>query len=236
MKPFIKVLGSLLLCSLPIIGFAQIDIGGALLRGAVQGVSNSISNSSSSSPIASKKTAIDEGFPEPTRIELRMMQSRKFDKPSSQVLKSIIELHKDKNVYCGGRDIIFNFVGLRYGDMQMKTKNGIKQSVYKGYFKSYEAISPGFINCANGYQFELTADALVKADGSEFVYDDYNELVTQSSLGNFPDKPKTTIVRLRIINPDRKQSYNPERYQGAFKEIADGLFVDAIQLNPTEMK
>lgn len=185
------------------------------------------------------KKVIEENFPQPSRLELRAMQTRKFNKPSGQIIKSIIELNKDRDISCSGADITFGFVGLRYGDPRWKTsKEGIKQEIYKGYFKSFEAIYPGVINCANGYQFELTVDPIANADGSEFVYDDFRELSkwTGYAAYNYPGKPKTTIVRLRIKKSDGKQSFNPERYQEVFKEIADGVFVDAIQLTPAEMQ
>jgi hypothetical protein len=179
----------------------------------------------------------EENFSQPSRLELRAMQTRKFNKPSGQIIKSIIELNKDRDISCSGADITFGFVGLRYGDPRWRTsKEGIKQEIYKGYFKSYGALYPGVVNCVNGYQFELTVDPVANSDGSEFIYDDYQQLATWAMGGNFPDKPKTTIVRLRINKSDGKQSFNPQRYQEAFKEIADGLFVDAIQLTPAEMQ
>ena len=215
------------------------DLSGALLDGLYKGITAPLPPAQNSNTNEIKTNVIvDEGFPEPSRLELKAMQTRKFNKPSSQVFKSIIELYKDKDISCYGNDIYFRFKGLR-GDMRMVDVPGApgsKQGVYKGYFKSYEPRTLGAVNCINGLEFELSTNPVVKPDGSEFVYQDYNKLVAMMSDGSFPDKPKTTIVRLRIKNSNGKQSYNPERYQKIFKDIADGLFVDAIQLTPAEMQ
>ena len=45
---------------------------------------------------------------------------------------------------------------------------------------------------------------------------------------------KFTILRARIY-VNTVQSENPARYQRLFKEIADSLFIDAIEINPAVM-
>lgn len=45
---------------------------------------------------------------------------------------------------------------------------------------------------------------------------------------------KFTILRARIY-VNTVQSENPARYQRLFKDIADSLFIDAIEINPARM-
>jgi len=57
---------------------------------------------------------------------------------------------------------------------------------------------------------------------------------------NYPESTTTTL-RVRVSDfsigsPTETQSTNPAFYSKIFKEIADGLFIDAIELTPAEMQ
>ena len=80
---------------------------------------------------------------------------------------------------------------------------------------------------------------------------DNEESVTNNSIPSYqesnPNNNTETYVRLRInwsedayrgvsVGLATKQTTNPIFYQGNFKELADGLFIDAIQLTPAEMQ
>jgi hypothetical protein len=57
---------------------------------------------------------------------------------------------------------------------------------------------------------------------------------------NYPESTTTTL-RVRVSNflnrsQGEAQSTDPAVYNKIFKEIADGLFIDAIELTPAEMQ
>ena len=52
---------------------------------------------------------------------------------------------------------------------------------------------------------------------------------------NYPANTQT-IVRIRLSSSSNPQIADPTVYSRIFKEIADGLFIDAIQLTPAEMQ
>ena len=178
----------------------------------------------------------------PSRLELRAMQTRKFNKPPQVVAASIIELYKDSNMQCSSRNVSYKLIDYRMGPLEMipmPSVPGGKVGNYKHYFKGIEVANPGVVRCANGDSYELRTDPVKRQDGKEFVLNntEFNALALKLNYGgDFADMPKTTIVRVRIVNDDKKQSTDPEKYQILFKKIANGLFVDAIELNPTEMQ
>jgi hypothetical protein len=138
-------------------------------------------------------------FKRVTPIELRVLQTRKFNKPIAEVNKAIETNCKDKNG-SGGRFL-------------------------KCYWWPFE-----------GYYYD----------------DRFRKLIRLTYLVEYdasPDKHSpqdSTIVRMRIyfIKGERQgvrilnepQVTNPAYYQREFKDLADALFVSAIELTPTEMQ
>jgi len=113
--------------------------------------------------------------PPPSRIELKLIQTRRFNKSVREVNEAIIGLNKDQNIRC---QLIFS------------------------------------IKCG-----------LVEYETSEMQI-----------RGNDTSALPATEVRIRIRNKFDRQIYSIENYQALFKELADGLFVDSIQLNPAQMQ
>lgn len=179
---------------------------------------------------------------EPSRLELRAMQTRRFAKTPQVVATSIIELYKDNNLRCSRTNVSYKLIGYRMGPLEMIPTPGVpggKTGNYKHYFKGIEVANPGVIRCANGDAYELQSDPVLPHDGKEFVLNntEYSALVLKLNYGGeFTNMPNSTIVRVRIMSDHEKQSTDPKTYQNLFKKLADGLFVDAIQLNPVEIQ
>lgn len=137
-------------------------------------------------------------FKSASSVELRVLQTRKFNKPIAEVNKAIETNCKDRN----GSSI--------------------------RYFKCYWPF--------DGYYYD----------------DRFRQLIRLTYLVEYdasPDKhspQESTIVRIRIyfVKGERQsvrmlnepQVTNPAYYQREFKDLADALFVSAIELNPTEMQ
>jgi len=113
--------------------------------------------------------------PPPSRIELKLIQTRRFNKSVREVNEAIIGLNKDKNIRC---DLI-------------------------------SSIKCGLV------EYETGEMQVGSTDTSSLV---------------------ATEVRIRIRNKFDRQIYSIEYYQVLFKELADDLLVDSIQLTPAEMQ
>jgi hypothetical protein len=141
--------------------------------------------------------APERDFPEVSAIELRSIQTRKFNKPLSEVAQGIITNCKDKNG--NGRlytSCVWPFEGYYYSTSLRKLDR-----------LSYRV------------EYELSQDK-------------------QSPTNQ-------TIVRMRIYFIKSSSGYrgnnepqvtNVKYYQREFKDIADTLFVSAIELAPIEMQ
>lgn len=85
--------------------------------------------------------------------------------------------------------------------------------------------------------------------GGEFSISDkpniYKYAVVRYELAESPESKEETIVRMRISwsterytgsEYESRQTTDVRYYNGNFKDLADGLFIDAIPLNPIEMQ
>ncbi len=161
--------------------------------------------------------------PEPSRLELRAMQTRKFNKPPQAVIASINEIYKDKNQQC------YNVRVPTYA-----CPSGILMTKpIKGKLTTY---------CANSDGTPAQDQKMVKrSDLSPDGFCIGGGYITSFSIDTNHPESTSTIVRMRISNykpgsRSEAQLTNPEAYSKAFKEIADGLFIDAVALTPAEMQ
>jgi hypothetical protein len=148
-----------------------------------------------------------------SRLELRAMQTRKFLKNPTVVVKAITELNKDKGSKCIGLSV------------PKYTCQGTMQDTMVGGKTVKKCMA------ADG-----VSTGLVKAQSS--VGECTNSTGMNASYeidSNFPANNQT-IVRIRLSNSSNPQIADPAVYSRIFKEIADGLFIDAIQLTPAEMQ
>lgn len=157
-----------------------------------------------------------------SRLELRAMQSRKFDKPPQDVAKSINELYKDKSQQCVG--VAAPVMTCSSGIMMRRFLNG-KQSNF----------------CANPNGSPAADQQMIKhpsqTDG--FCFGQGFKATFSIDPGN--PSQTSTILRIRIADlknstSAESQITDPQAYSLLFKEIADGLFIDAIVLTPAEMQ
>lgn len=158
-----------------------------------------------------------------SRLELRAMQTRKFAKSPQTVANSINELYKDKSQQCSG--VRAPTYACPSGISTTKLING-KPTTYcvnpdgtpatEQRMIKHVALNPDGFCIGGGYQTTFSFDT------------------------NYPESTTTTL-RIRVSAfPDRlqgeAQSTDPAVYNKIFKEIADGLFIDAIELTPAEMQ
>lgn len=147
-----------------------------------------------------------------SRIELRAMQTRRFIKAPDILAKSIIELNKDNGNKC-----------ISVAPIQYKCEGVLKtNSNGKRICASLDGKASGGI-----LKNELAEDGYCQDDkGTKYSFEiDYN----------FPENTESTL-RIRISTPKIRQVSNADAYTTLFKEIADGLFIDAIELTPAEMQ
>lgn len=191
----------------------------------------------------------------PTRLELRQMQTRKFMASPDKVAKAIREIYKDQGLSCPGA------VAPMYsceGVLSYKSVGG----VMKGTCLSTDGRTPGKYvksQIGSGYESIPCRSRTINYDEKKPVRDKNCHLILLSFYDttyefetNAPQNTET-VLRIRIKrthntlndrigwDTERQKSimnadvYDPEVYNAAFKEIADGLFIDAIKLTPAEM-
>lgn len=222
---------------------AHAQFGAAILNGVLNGISGGGGSSSSAEkPKAKTIYDVNEFFPEVSRIELRAMQTRKFNKTPSEVFSAIKSLCADKNGDFSGMFPTYKGVGKVIGETKTPIGPNAYSSEYK--YESYvkdEVSSRLPITCSRPTGLGEGAFSLNDKSG---IYKFAN--VTYDLDWN-PNNISETFVRLRItwsedvrrgvsIGSTTKQTTNPIFYQSNFKELADGLFIDAIQLTPAEMQ
>jgi hypothetical protein len=173
----------------------------------------------------------------PTRIELRVMQTRKFIKPPEQVVKAIIELYKDNGVSCfDGRRFGVELIDVQ-GPFQGKTVIG-EQAKITYRVKGIKILEPRNLICGAS-TFEISVPEMIDKSGKgfEITMDEFHKANLPGNLPKLVEQGPT-IVRARL--KDKKnptvQNFDPQAYQLIFKEIADGLFIDAIEINPATMQ
>lgn len=158
-----------------------------------------------------------------SRLELRAMQTRKFAKPPHTVANSINELYKDKSQQC---------VGVRAPTYSCPS--GISHSkIINGKPTTYCANSDG----TPAADQKMTKHIALNPDGF-CIGGGYQ--TTFSLDTNYPESTTTTL-RVRVSefqsrSQTEAQSSDPAVYTKIFKEIADGLFIDAIELTSAEMQ
>jgi hypothetical protein len=242
----IPIVASFFLVVVPIVCHAQ--FGAAILSGLLRGATEAaLSPQRTPDKVLEKvNKSEEEKFPEPTRLELRVMQTRQFNKDPKTVMKAITELFADKSIPCGAtgmkmipsdiKDLPPEETILPGGGKQIRT--GLKS------IGSLKADAPAKQYCGN-YTFEISVKDIVDTTGKGLNLSTQDTMYFQLGLPppNY-EMPGPTFVRARITiaSVDRPrtgtpaQSFNPKVYQNIFKEIADGLFIDAIELNPAEMQ
>lgn len=150
---------------------------------------------------------------EVTRLQLKVMQTRIFLKHPAEITKAIMTLGKDIGGRCQGIPPMFM---------------GGKQLPDSGVVNCIFLPKPASLNILHfipvvGWAL-IAANDLSQSKGTVISYE-------------MEAKPGTdeTIVRMRIYgDPDgmKNQIEDPIVYRQAFKELADGLFIDALEISP----
>lgn len=167
-----------------------------------------------------------EYFPPVTRLQLQAMQTRRFNKSPKDIFKTIESICKDSNGVFEGQMPVY--VGV--GQPTIINKNG--QAVLT--YKKYELVNPP-ISCAMPLSSEI---AFSNKPSDTFKY----SVLQYEFNWKYLDESQTDI-RIRLgwapypspRDVTSGQTTLDRFYQGNFKLLADGLFVDAIQLTPAEI-
>jgi hypothetical protein len=191
---------------------ANAQFGGAILQGVLQGLGNVINSpSKTAAPKDVEPEKVAQPVEEPTRLQLRAIQTRKFNKPPQQVVDSIKELSKDKGWSC----LAWYAPSYRCDGVMKMNRDQNSRTCF-----APDGVSPG--NMVKNTVMDQTSNRCYTNKGNQVSF----EFDT-----NYP-KSDETILRIRINRPGTGPLVNPEMYNLLFKEIADGLFIDAIEINP----
>lgn len=242
--PHMKILfKALFLVSLstPLVANAQFVGGliqglGNILRDGMSSATDSINES-----IAQKSrenSAIQQSNEDGKSIvEVKVMQTRLFEKPYYEISDAIMERYTNMDFTC--RNGAPKAAQL-YTPINVKSEiKGVKTLFSNGGFNAVTA--------------EVVCRRMVREGNLEYIWAlTPNEIKTPSKpttemmtvYAPNPQDIKATTVRLRIYGsvfvPNqglvRTQFLEPENYQGPFKNLADALFVNAIEINPQLMK
>jgi len=162
-------------------------------------------------------------------IRLRAMQTRQFNKSPWEVASAIVELVKDKDGQCFGMvPPTFSAVGIR-GAPRGQDVNGVQID----YFADYYTVIKGGGTCLIGdteYTFEIDAKPPKSNDGKPMPHDPGITVGAPSSYASVP----SCVVRVRM-KARGKPIYDSQRHQNLFKLIADQIFVDALDIDPTQI-
>ncbi len=162
----------------------------------------------------------------PSSIQLKAIQTRKFNKSPWEIVKAITENFKDKNGICYITPPGFTPVGFN-----PVTKNGVtkistdKYAVSNGVGTCYFTNNPSI-----QYEFEISAKP-PKPIGNDPLWYDQGLVYGTPTLYSID----SCNVRVRIKN-GQNQIYDLKTYQNIFKEIADQAFIEAIEIDPAQME
>jgi hypothetical protein len=180
-----------------------------------------------------------------SRIELRNMQTRKFTKPPLEVANAMVSLAKDMSGSCAEIEASLS-ASKALAQMPMHIRQHMPQSneikgncqiIDQDFGKdkpqaggrdsgsSSTAAIFGFLRELN----DLT-DSRGRARDREAVSRIRLEVQIQSA-----DNDSSTIIRLRAFpgrGRDTEQIVSGETYSRYFKMLADGLFIDALEIGP----
>lgn len=232
MNKFLSLLAIVLLLA-PSVSNAQ--FGAAILQGLGRAVTSPSSSSSSPSGDGIGVIDAEELFPEVSRVELKAIQTRKFNKSPKEVFSAIKSLCADKSGLFSGALPVYKGIGKPLGSNKKTNVSNDEEVKYS----EYERVGDSPLNCIRktglgGGQFRI----------SNSPEERYRFAVLGYELSWNPADAKETIVRMRIRwsrfnmigGGTSEQTTAATFYQTNFKELADGMFIDAIQLTPAEMQ
>lgn len=157
---------------------------------------------------------------QPSSIELKTIQIRRFEKSPGEIIEAINEYFSDKNGRCSLQPPRFAVMGA----VKSLQINGSNTFVVDGY-----VANKGRGNCHLGkekYEIEISATPPQKTGNDPLLYD-------RGMLFGKPTlfKLNETVVRIRI-KLNENQIFDARRYQEIFKNIADQAFVEALNIDP----
>ena len=219
----------------------QAQFGAAVLQGLRNAVNNSI-NSGPSQGAGNGSQAVlpvDAGGDgqQKTMLEIKMMQTRVFERSPQEVVDGIKEFWTNRGGICSGTRPVYQAVNVQGIPPNPKPKNA-QDAMPKYAYESIQGSSKVVCNMASdntgkpntgfNWQYELSLEP-IPYDGKPVDY---------GVISSLPTRPaKKVIVRARdYVNNGATLLINEETYSVHFKSLADALFTNAIALNPQEIQ
>ncbi len=180
-----------------------------------------------------------------SRIELRNIQTRKFTKPPLDVANAIVSLAKDMSGSCEDIEARLSMskalaqmpAYIRQnapvpneikGDCQIVDRDLSKDKPQAGGRES--GAPPSIVIFGVLRELSDLTDSRGRSRDREVVSRVRLEVQIQPA-----DNDSSSIIRLRAFpgrGRDVEQIVNPETYSRYFKMLADGLFIDALEIGP----
>ena len=162
-----------------------------------------------------------------TPVQLRVMQTRKFEKPPREVVDAIKTNCED----LGGTASVY----APMNTADQSTTGNIKGKQQEVVNKDLSSNGQGM--CQLGNQLPQTSAAsFIPYVGGFIAMANLNEAMKNASRMSYEIKtnPKMTetTVRMRIYTMQQEQMTDPKIYSEYFKKIGDAIFVQAIEINP----
>lgn len=170
---------------------------------------------------------------EPSMLQIKSMQTRFFEKPFNEVVAAILEDSTNKNFQCRGAAVKSPppYAPINLQGEVIKGKPSMRVDGWKEVTLDMKCSR---INDAGSqeYVWELTPNPILGPQSFDMG----------STPQPNPKDIKGTTVRLRIYvsnyarNIDSAQVFRDETYRNNFKNLADALFINAIELTPQVMQ
>ena len=167
---------------------------------------------------------------QPTPLELRVMQTRKFSKPIADVVEAIKTGGEDAGFQCH-LNIMPSVTTGPDGNTVVKQDRAQGQcfKIPSANTKGQEAaIGAAFIPIFGGL-ISASMQAKATADYMDQMHSIKYDIRTDGKTG-------ATVLRMRAYNMRQEQITKREIYAAQFKMYGEALFIQAIEINPAEQE
>lgn len=164
-----------------------------------------------------------------TPLELRMMQTRKFDKPPREIVDAIKTNCED---YGGTAHLT-----MPWNVPDFQQSGNVKSKKQTVVNRDQNLDGQGF--CQLPMKTDATAGgkAFIPYIGGLIAMAELNEAMKSASQMKYEvktdNKMTYTIVRMRIYSMNQEQMTDSKVYSEWFAKIGDAVHIQAIELNPT---
>jgi hypothetical protein len=172
---------------------------------------------------AQEQKAVTTQAVELTALQLRVLQTRKFNKPPALVKEALSNMFKDEGGYCSIQGPLIS----PSGSVTPYRQGEQSKLVVEGYRVTKGAGSCQSPKRGQGYQIEVDIPTPKQRPNEPFWWDPSIQQGESSALYPITE----TTLRVRILS-QRGPELDATQYQDIFKKIADQLFINAIEIDP----